>query len=139
MRNHDFTDPILAYDRIFMCGKEAREDLKQICKSRNIEDHYSFLKPENVNSYLEACKEVWDRWHTTNDFKVGDKVYVKPSEPAIFRDFIRARVTEISTDGWGYHLRAFTQDLPGIFMFNQWDKDLIPRDSKKRKFLPDPT
>lgn len=131
------TEAMLSYDRIFVCGKDARQDLRDSCKKRGIEDHYGFLKPENVEAYLEVCKDVWARWHTTNNFKVGDRVYVKPSEPVVFRDFIRARVTEISTDGWGYHLRAFTQDLPGIFMFNQWDKDLIPRTSKKRKFLPD--
>lgn len=127
---------MLAYDRIFMCGEAARQDLRDSCKKRGIEDHWGFLEPENVAAYLEACKEVWDRWHTTNNFKVGDRVYVKPGEFSCLKDFIRARVTEVGDDKWGYHLRAFTQDLPGIFMFNIWDKDLIPRTSKKRKFLP---
>lgn len=131
------TEAMLFYDRIFMCGKDAREDLRQSCKERGIEDHYGFLKPENVAAYLEVCQELWARWHTTNNFKVGDKVYVKPSESCVFRDFIRATVTETGDPKWGYHLRAFEQDLPAIFMFNMWDKDLIPRTSKKRKFLPD--
>ena len=131
------TEAMLAYDRIFMCGKAAREDLRESCKDRGIEDHYGFLKPENVASYLEVCKKVWARWHTTNNFKIGDKVYVKPSEPVIFRDYIRATVTEVGDDGWGYHLRAFEQDLPAISLFNIWDKDLIHRTSKKKKFLPE--
>jgi len=131
------TEAMLSYDRIFMCGKAAREDLRDSCKKRGIEDHYGFLAPENVKAYLEVCKDVWDRWHTTNNFKVGDKVYVKPREPVLFRDFIRATVTEAGDPKWGYHLRAFRKDLPGIFMFNMWDKDLIPRTNMKRKFLPD--
>lgn len=49
---------------------------------------------------------------------------------------IRATVTEITTDGWGYHLRAFREDLPGIYMFNMWDKDLQPRIDKTKKPTP---
>jgi len=128
-------ETMLFYDRIFMCGKDAREDLKGLCLERGIEDHYGFLKPENIKTYLEVCEEVWAKWHTTNKFKVGDKVYVKPGEFSLIKDYIRATVTETGDPKWGYHLRAFTQDLPGIFMFNMWDKDLIPRTGKKKKFL----
>ena len=127
------TEAMLAYDRIFMCGKGALDDLMESCKKRGIERHYSFLKAENVEAYLEVCKEVWARWHTTKKFKVGDKVYVKSNE-SYFRECIRARVTEVSEKG--YHLRAFTQDLPGIYLFNIWDKDLIRRTNKKKYFLP---
>lgn len=126
-------EAMLSYDRIFMCGKDARDDLRKSCENRGIESHYGFLKPEEVEPYLEVCKDVWARWHTTNNFNVGDKVYVKPSEHSIFDNCIRATVTEISTDGWGYHLRAFKKDLPGIFMFNMWDKDLLPRTGKANK------
>lgn len=126
-------EAMLFYDRIFCSGKDAREDLIKSCEKRGIEEHYGWLKPENVEAYLEVCNEVWARWHTTNNFKVGDKVYVRPSEHSTFPNCIRATVTEVGDPKWGYHLRAFRQDLPGIFMFNMWDKDLIPRIGKANK------
>jgi hypothetical protein len=66
-------------------------------------------------------------------YKVGDKVYVHPGESSRVC-YIRATITELD-DGvfGGYELRAFEQDLPGIFMFNVWDDELLPRDSKKEE------
>ena len=46
--------------------------------------------------------------------------------------YIRAIITEIDNTGWGYQLRAFQQDLPGIYMYNVWDVDLIPRKNGKK-------
>ncbi len=129
------TQAMLAYDRIFVTGKEAREDLKKLCEERHVEPHWSFVPEEQVEAYLAICEEVYTKWHMTNDFKVGDKVYVDPGDTFVFKNYIRATVTEVSTDGWGYHLRAFQQDFPGIYMFNQWDKDLLPRTGKANKPL----
>lgn len=121
-------------DRIKMCGKVAWEEFKRLCNEKGISD-YPFIA-EYTPEHLEVCQEVWNKWHTTNNFKVGDKVYVVPLTPTIIPHCIRAVVTEISTDGWGYRLRAFRQDLPGIYMFNIWDKDLIPRVGKANKPTP---
>jgi hypothetical protein len=130
-------EAMLIHDRISACGQDAKDDLTKACEKCGIED-YHFLKPEDVEPYLEICREVLARWHTTDKFKVGDKVYVDPGKPTFaFTNYIRATVTEISTDGWGYHLRAFEQDLPGIFMFNIWDKDLLSRTDKANKPLPE--
>lgn len=73
---------------------------------------------------------------TIERFNPGDKVYVVPTEFTFFPNCIRATVTEKNDDGWGYRLRAFESDLPGIFMFNIWDKDLQPRESKANKPVP---
>ena len=74
---------------------------------------------------------------TTSNFKVGDKVYVVPGRPTFaFTHYIRATITEVGQDGWGYRLRTFLKDLPGIYMFNIWDEDLLPRTDKSQKKLP---
>lgn len=127
-------DAMLAYDAIFICGKKARQDLVKSCEARGIESHYSFLPTKDVETYLEICNEVFARWHTTDKFKVGEKVYVVPGEPSILKTCIRATITEID-EKWGYHLRAFKQDLPAIFLFNIWDKDLMPRTGKANKIV----
>jgi hypothetical protein len=121
-------------DQIKMCGKAARADLNRMCKERGIED--ACFSHEFTELHLEIAKEVFNLWHTTKNFKVGDKVYVVPLTPTVMDTCIRATVTEITDDGWGYHLRAFESDLPGIFMFNIWDKDLHPRTSKAIKPTP---
>ena len=126
-------EAMLTYDRIISCGHGAKEELIKLCNERGIEYHYGFLESNHVELYLEICRDVLARWHTTNKFKVGDKVYVVPSEPTVFKNCIRATVTETGDPKWGYHLRAFEQDLPGIYMFNIWDKDLLYRTSKKNK------
>lgn len=129
-------EAMLLYDRIRACGQDAKDDLIKACEKCGIEDHYGFLKTEHVKSYLEIGSEILAKWHTTDKFKVGDKVYVDPGKPTFaFKNYIRATVTEVTTDGWGYHLRAFEQDLPGIYMFNIWDKDLLPRTNKSNKPL----
>ena len=64
-------------------------------------------------------------------YKVGDKVHVRSDDPRATYN-IRATVTEVSNDGWGYHLRAFLKDLPGVHMFNMWDRELVPRTGKAR-------
>lgn len=84
-----------------------------------------------------------DRPKTTSRFSVGDKVYVAHQDSCyecgklkdtytVFTNHIRATITEID-DRWGYHLRAFRQDLPGIYMYNVWDYQLSPRISKANK------
>lgn len=70
-------------------------------------------------------------------FKVGDKVYVVPTGFTTFKYCIRAVVTEVNDDGWGYRLKAFLKDLPGVYMFNMWDKDLEPRVGKALKPVPE--
>lgn len=67
---------------------------------------------------------------TTNKFKVGDKVYVFSGKDPSSDYVIRAIITSIE-DSSGYNLRAFKKDLPGIYMFNIWDYDLVPRTSNK--------
>lgn len=121
-------------DEIKYLGKGARADYERLCKERNLEDElFSF---EFTEAHMEVCELVWAMWHTTEKFKVGDKVYVVPLQPTIMPTCIRATVTEVGTDRWGYHLRAFESDLPGIYMFNMWDKDLEPRVGKKVKPTP---
>src|SRR4051812_22296329 len=123
---------MLLYDRIG--GRRARKDVTALCKERGVEEYVpGSCKPGHEKAYLAICKEVYARWHTTTKFKVGDKVYVKPDESSIFPNWIRATVTETGDPKWGYHLRAFRQDLPGIYMFNIWDKDLLLRTSKAVK------
>lgn len=116
-------------EQIKMYGAVAKADLNRICKERGIEND-PFFSYEFTELHLEIAKEVYALWRTTKNFKVGDKVYVVPLMPTTIPTCIRARVEEVGTDGWGYRLRAFQSDLPGIFMFNMWDKDLKPRTSK---------
>jgi hypothetical protein len=130
------TEVMLIHDRISACGRGAKKELEGLCEVSGIESHYWFIKPEEVETYLEICNEVLARWHTTDKFKVGDKVYVGSDSPnSVFKNYIRATITEIDKGKWGYHLRAFKQDLPGIYMFNIWDKDLLPRTDKANKPL----
>lgn len=121
-------------DMIKMCGTAAKEDLQRLGKERGI-DNICFSY-EYTAEHLEIAKEVWALHHTTKKFKVGDKVYVVPLTPTFIPNCIRAVVTEVGTDKWGYHLRAFESDLPGVYMFNMWDKDLEPRTSKANKTTP---
>ncbi len=122
-------------ESIRMSGKAAVEDLRRTCREHGVEDDL-FFSSDYADQYLQIAQEVWDRWHTTNNFKVGDKVYVVPLTHTLMENCIRARVTEIKDDRWGYRLRAFKSDLPGIYMFNMWDKDLQPRVDKKQKPIP---
>lgn len=64
-------------------------------------------------------------------YKVGDNVHVRSDDPRSTHN-IRAVVTKVTTNGLGYMLRAFQQDLPGIYMFNMWDRELVPRTGKAR-------
>lgn len=130
-------DITLLFDQIkYSCGQKAKEDVKLLCLERKIDYNDFWAGYDLTQNHLNLLQEVWDKWHTTNKFKVGDKVYVVPVTHTTFNYCIRATVTEVSTDKWGYHLRAFESDLPAIFMFNMWDKDLIPRTDKKRKLVP---
>jgi hypothetical protein len=88
-------------ESIRMCGKKAYEELKAALRERGLEDD-AWFSYDFTDKHLEVAKEVWDRWHTTNNFKVGDKVYVVPLTSTIMKNCIRATVTEITTDGWGY-------------------------------------
>lgn len=126
---------MLKLDDIRMCGQGAKDDFKRLCRERGINDDI-FSYREHTQEHLDVCEEVWKLWHTTKNFKVGDKVYVVPTSSTIIPTCIRAIVTEVNDDGWGYRLRAWESDLPGIFMFNIWDKDLEPRTSKKQKPTP---
>ena len=125
---------MLKVDQIKLCGKGAVNDFKRLCRDCGIES--SVFSCDYTEAHLEVCEKVLKLWHTTKKFKVGDKVYVIPQTPTIFKYCIRAVVTEVGTDRWGYRLRAFEKDLPGIFMFNMWDKDLKPRFSKANKLIP---
>lgn len=88
------------------------------------------IKHEDEEAILAVCEEVFAKYRKTDNFKIGDKVYVVPDEPAGIDYYIRATITEITKD-WGYHARAFKEDLPGIFMFNLWDEMLEPRKGRK--------
>jgi len=131
-------EAMILFDRIKdSCGQKAKEDVKQLCLKQKIDYHdFWFASKKITKKHLDLLRIVWNKWHTTNNFKVGDKVYVVPVTYTTFNYCIRATVTEVSTDKWGYDLRAFESDLPAIFMFNMWDKDLIPRTDKKRKLVP---
>ena len=79
-----------------------------------------------------------ERVKTNTQYKVGDKVYVHPcigEESSFFKYYIRATITDLD-ERFGYLLRAFKEDLPGIYMFNIWDVDLLPRSDKSNKLLP---
>ncbi len=71
---------------------------------------------------------------TNTKFKIGDKVYVHcgdfPGDPDTLH--IRATITGIDTHFNGYLLRAFQQDLPGIYMFNVHDDQLSVRADKSK-------
>ncbi len=121
-------------DRIKLWGQGAKDDFKRLCIERGIES--SPFAVEYTKAHLEVCEEVYKLWLTTKKFKVGDKVYVVPTDPTVCETCIRATVTEVNDDGWGYHLRAFRSDLPGLFLFNMWDKDLEPRTGKENKPTP---
>ena len=125
------------HESVCQCGRQARDEVTALCEERGVEENIfgGWAKDGQDEAYLAICREVWAKYHTTNNFKVGDKVYVKPSEPdcGLFPNCIRATVTETGDPRWGYHLRAFQQDLPVIYMFNMWDKDLIPRTNKANK------
>ncbi len=122
-------------DRIRMCGQGAIADFKKLCRKRGIDDDMLWVS-RYVPEHMEVCKEVWDLWHTTKNFKVGDKVYIVPLTTTFFPNCVRATVMEVGDDGWGYRLRAFESDCPGIWMFDQWDKDLVPRTSKANRPVP---
>jgi hypothetical protein len=123
-------------DRIKTYGKAAKEDLKQTFVKNGLSEHDLFFSSDYTELHLKLAKEVMARWHTTKKFKVGDKVHVVPTDKTLIPYCIRATVTEVNDDGWGYRLRAFESDLPGIYMFNMWDKDLEPRVGKARKPTP---
>jgi hypothetical protein len=123
---------MLAHDEICML-KEGRKDFAKLCLEHGLEEFFliGLVPADQLQTYIDLCGQVYAKWHTTDKFKVGDKVYVVSGWPCETYH-IRATVTEVSTDGWGYHLRAFRQDLPGLFLFNIWDKDLIPRTGRKQ-------
>lgn len=123
---------MLIMDNLNSLGQSVREELEAQCP--DIFFWYK-LEPDQIEAYLTVCRKIWAKWHTTEKFKVGDKVYVHPGRHSIYKNCIRATITEINNDGYGYRLRAFEQDLPGIYMFNIWDKDLSPRTNKSHKRL----
>jgi hypothetical protein len=128
------TKVMLKVDTIEMLGKDAKAHFRKLCQERKIEcNPFSF---EYTEEHLKCAEETLKLWRKTEKFKVGDKVYVVSTSPTLMKDCIRAVVTEIGDDGWGYRLRAFEQDLPGIYMFNMWDKDLQIRVGKKKKPTP---
>ena len=114
------------------CGRVMMEDLRKACRDRNLEDGLCWT----TDDHLEVVKGIWDRWHTTSKFQVGDKVHVLPTGPTRMKTCIRATITEVGSDGWGYRLRAFKRDLPGIYLFNIWDFELVPR--LDRRPIPTP-
>lgn len=129
-------EAMLRIDEIKMCGQGAKEDFKRLCRERGVDENSLFFSSDYTQVHLDISNEVWALWHTTKKFKVGDKVYVVPLTHTTIPNCIRATVTEVGDPRWGYHLRAFESDLPGIYMFNMWDKDLEPRTSKANKPTP---
>lgn len=117
------------------CGTLAIEELRTAYASHGIEDCVTLIS-KCTDQHVAVAQEVWNRWHTTTKFKVDDKVYVVPLTFTSFEYCIRATVTEVGDDGHGYRLRAFASDLPGIYMFNIWDKDLAPRTDKSQRRVP---
>lgn len=126
----------LVHSLKYHCGEKAREDFKQACIDNGIKDHPFFCR-EYTKEYLEIARKVFAVWHTVNKFKVGDKVYVVPLfRPSVsMTNCIRAVVTDVD-EKYGYWLRAFRKDNPGIHMYNIWDKDLETRTNKKNKPIP---
>lgn len=78
-----------------------------------------------------------NRVKTNTQFKVGDKVHIHPGVWTSSKYYIRATITELDEEEHGYFLRAFSQDCPGIHMFNIYDEDLIPRKGRARVKLPE--
>ena len=115
-------------------NKKSRHEFKELARERGLDENVYFLA-EYTDEHIKVMQEIWNRWHTTNNFKVGDKVYVVPNHITTMKTCIRATVTEVDSKR-GYFLRAFESDLPGIYMFNIWDKDLEIRTSKKNKLTP---
>ena len=113
---------------------DARDEVSKLCEDQNIEETLfgGRAKAGQEEAYLKICKEVWAKWHTTKKFKVGDKVYVQPDKDSRIESCIRSTIIAIRAD-MGYMLKAFQTDLPGIWMFNIWDKDLLPRKDKSKK------
>jgi hypothetical protein len=128
-------DAMTLVEQIDCCGPAAKNDLRRLFREHGIEND-PFFSFEYTAKHLEVVQEVYNLWHTTTKFKVGDKVYVVPLTPTLMTTCIRGTITEVSDNGWGYHLRAWKSDLPGIYMFNIWDKDLQPRTSKHQKLTP---
>jgi len=118
------------------CGRLAVEDLRRAYHEHGFEDDICISYRDYTDKHLEIAQDIWNLWHTIKNFKVGDKVYFVPLTYTSMENCIRATVTEVNDDGWGYRLRAFQSDLPGIYMFNIWDKDLQPRVGKKQKSTP---
>lgn len=85
------------------------------------------------NPFRDPEEPVPECPHTTKNFKVGDKVHVVPREFTPYEYCIRAVVVSINDC---YHLKAFLQDLPGVWMFNIWDGDLVLREGKGRRPAP---
>lgn len=129
-------EAMLMIDCIRQYGDAAKEDLKRVFREHGLDEDDLWWCSKYDERHLAAAKEVWDLWHTTKNFKVGDKVYVVPLTFTTCKTCIRATVTKVNDNGLGYLLRAFESDLPGIYMFNMWDKDLVPRVGKKNKPTP---
>ncbi len=131
-------ETMLVVDRINLCGPKAREDFKRLCLDRGLKHFPTSFASQYTKKHKEIANEVLALWRTTKKFKVRDKVYVVPlTMNSVGMDYcIRAVVTEVD-EKHGYFLRAFEKDLPGIHMFNIWDKDLELRTSKARKPIPE--
>ena len=69
---------------------------------------------------------------TNIKFKPGDKVYLRPKKWSRTEYYIRATIQEPS-ENVGYLLKAFSEDCPGIHMFNYWDDEILPRVGKRKK------
>jgi hypothetical protein len=108
------------------------------------------LRSTRVAAYERHLLDLATR--TNENFKPGDHVYVIPDtntrdyyrqhEPNSKKTkeklhYIRATVTDLDENNQGYNLRAFAADCRGIYMFNQWDRDLIPREGKLKTLVPD--
>jgi hypothetical protein len=119
---------------------QAEAELEALCKEQGI-DYLDIRLYRWEKLYVDKLRAILDdilsRYRVSKNFKVGDKVYVEPDRPTrVFEHYIRATVTSVD-EKKGYELRAFKEDLPGIYMFNIWDRNLILRVGKSKKKLPD--
>jgi hypothetical protein len=118
-----------ATDNIKMLGPEAIADYTRLCTQHNVESFIYTLPRNFTETHLKICETIWKSYHTTNNFKIGDKVYLKTES-----HYIRATITYKSQKG--YELKAFKKDTPNIHFVNIWDKDLIPRKNQLKKKMP---
>lgn len=94
---------------------------------RSFDDHPIGRQWSGVYSLLSDAK-------TNLVYKVGDKVHIITSKRESGHN-VRATVTKVDNDGYGYHLQAFRKDSALIHVYNVWDHQLVPRVGKTRRLF----